>query len=103
MIVECAFGRLASRFRIFHRPIETTLETTDLIVKAACALHNFLTKELSHVPREDEICQIDTAGFDSVGSQFIYCNKSASTSRQNVVQYLMTDGNTETQWSKIMI
>ncbi|XP_065356336.1 uncharacterized protein LOC135950730 [Calliphora vicina] len=44
MTVEMAFGRLANRFRIFHRPIEVDLLTTDKIVQTCCVLHNFLTK-----------------------------------------------------------
>lgn len=41
-IVENAFGILASRFRIFQRPIMTSVEVTEKIVRTACALHNYL-------------------------------------------------------------
>lgn len=41
-IVENAFGVLASRFRIFHKPISTCLEVTDKIIRTACTLHNWL-------------------------------------------------------------
>lgn len=41
-IVENAFGILASRFRIFHKPISTRLEVTDKIIHTACTLHNWL-------------------------------------------------------------
>lgn len=41
-VVENAFGILAQRWRIFYRPIETSVETTILLVKTACILHNFL-------------------------------------------------------------
>lgn len=41
-VVENAFGILAQKWRIFLRPIETKVETTILIVKTACILHNFL-------------------------------------------------------------
>lgn len=43
-VVENAFGILASRFRIFQKPICTKLDTTDKIVIAACSLHNWLRK-----------------------------------------------------------
>ncbi|XP_054083874.1 uncharacterized protein LOC128920511 [Zeugodacus cucurbitae] len=46
-IVENAFGILASRFRIFHTPIPTDVKTTDKIVRAACALHNWLRTKSS--------------------------------------------------------
>lgn len=41
-VVENAFGILASRFRVFSRPIELKVQTVDLIVKASCVLHNWL-------------------------------------------------------------
>ena len=40
-IVENAFGIMASRFRVFRRPLLVKTETVDLIVLACTALHNF--------------------------------------------------------------
>lgn len=42
VVVECAFGILAQKFRIFLRPFETDLNNTIKIVKAAVCLHNLL-------------------------------------------------------------
>ena len=41
-IVECAFGILAQRFRIYNRRMQYSVETVVKIVKATCVLHNFL-------------------------------------------------------------
>lgn len=41
-IVENAFGILASRFRVFGQPLALKVETTTKIVKATCAIHNWL-------------------------------------------------------------
>ncbi|KAI4469788.1 hypothetical protein MML48_1g06842 [Holotrichia oblita] len=41
-VVENAFGILAQKWRIFYRPMETKIDTTILIMKTACILHNFL-------------------------------------------------------------
>lgn len=41
-IVENAFGILASRFRIFEKPISCKVSTVDKIVRTCCALHNWL-------------------------------------------------------------
>ncbi|XP_003244309.1 protein ALP1-like [Acyrthosiphon pisum] len=43
-IVENGFGILSSRFRVFRRPITLTPENTIQLVKAACALHNWIRK-----------------------------------------------------------
>lgn len=47
-VSENAFGILVSRFRIFERPIALLPETVDLVVKSACALHNWLRKSSGH-------------------------------------------------------
>lgn len=44
-VVECAFGILSNRWRIFHRPLDVKLEFCDAIIKACCILHNFLNRE----------------------------------------------------------
>lgn len=42
--VECAFGILANKWRIFHTPILVQPDFIDEIVKACCILHNFVRK-----------------------------------------------------------
>ncbi|GBN81024.1 hypothetical protein AVEN_139101-1 [Araneus ventricosus] len=46
-VSENAFGILVSRFKILSRKIECQLQTTDKIVKASRALHNWLGKTSS--------------------------------------------------------
>ena len=43
-MVECAFGILANKWRIFHRPLNVTPQFCDSIVKACCILHNFVRR-----------------------------------------------------------
>lgn len=40
--VECAFGIMNAKWRILMKPIETTPEFADIIVKAICILHNVI-------------------------------------------------------------
>ena len=44
-VIENAFGILASRFRVFHKPIIAQVNKVISITKAAVALHNFLMHE----------------------------------------------------------
>ena len=41
-MVECTFGILANKWRIFHRLLDVTTQFCDSIVKACCILHNFV-------------------------------------------------------------
>jgi hypothetical protein len=45
-VVENAFGIMASRFRIFRKPIVAHVETLDVIIMASVCLHNFLCTRL---------------------------------------------------------
>ena len=45
-IVENAFGMLAQRFRIFNRRMQLSEHNGEVIIKTACALHNFLTEDM---------------------------------------------------------
>ena len=40
--VECAFGILSNKWRILHRPLNTSVNFAEDIVKACCILHNFV-------------------------------------------------------------
>lgn len=40
--VECAFGMLVSKFRLFEGPMCCKEETINSVIKAACVLHNFI-------------------------------------------------------------
>lgn len=42
--IECTFGMMANKFRLFHRPINVKIDLAQIIVKAACVLHNFIRK-----------------------------------------------------------
>lgn len=43
--VECTFGILANKWRIFHRPLNVSLDLAVDVVKACCLLQNFIHKE----------------------------------------------------------
>lgn len=46
-IVECAFGVLAAKWRVYSKPFEIPVQKVDKVVLATCVLHNFLLKHTS--------------------------------------------------------
>lgn len=40
--IECSFGILSNKWRIFHRPLNVSFRLSKKIVKACCVLHNFI-------------------------------------------------------------
>lgn len=41
-MVDCAFGIMGNKWRIFHRPLAVAPQFCDSIVKACVILHNFI-------------------------------------------------------------
>lgn len=84
--VECAFGVLANKGRIFHTPILVQAVFIDDIVKASCVLHNF-------VRRRDGINCEDTKThpFDNLGD-FAGPRGDGLTVGDNFANYFMGVG-----------
>lgn len=68
-VIENSFGILASRFRIFRRPIIANADNVKFITKAAIALHNFLMKSQSatHTYCPPELVDQETMRFTRPG------------------------------------
>lgn len=62
-IVENAFGIMANKFRIFEKPIPFAPDKVDLIVKACCALHNWL--RVSEAPDRQHAHSVDGENHDT--------------------------------------
>lgn len=41
-VVECAFGIMASKWRLLLKAIEVTPDRADVIIKCICLLHNII-------------------------------------------------------------
>ncbi|XP_031350806.1 protein ALP1-like [Photinus pyralis] len=118
-IVENAFGVLAMRFRIFRAHILLNPEKVDDIVKATCAIHNWLrqTSPNSYMPpssvdREDENGQIILGSWRNenacLGLQDIVCGIGsnnfttlAANCRRKFTDYFMGEGAVGWQWNMI--
>ncbi|GFW86881.1 DDE Tnp4 domain-containing protein [Trichonephila clavipes] len=62
MCVENAFGIMASRFRIFRKPLMSSLESSTFTVPAAVCLQNYIKSAEKGVPFcERRYCPLDYA------------------------------------------
>ncbi|XP_068123187.1 putative nuclease HARBI1 [Hyperolius riggenbachi] len=44
-MVECTFGIMSNKWRMFHTPLQLSPTNATAVVKAACILHNFVRQE----------------------------------------------------------
>lgn len=98
-VVENAFGILCTRFRIFTRPMNTNLKTTESIVMCCCALHNFLRPE-SLVPTENGPMPADVLP-NIVHEGGNFSSNRARQIRDEFAEYFVHEGDTDFQWTRI--
>jgi len=115
-VVENAFGILVSRWRIFHKPLNTGLETVDSIIKATICLHNLLMDTTqycteTYADRQSTNGQIIEGDWRSIinVSNFISVSnygsnnyaKNAGEIRNTFANYFINEG--QVPWQELMI
>lgn len=84
-LIECTFGILTSKWRIFHTTIQLSLENAEPAMQACCVLHNVIReKEGITVEEEDEI------DLPSVRFTGLRPNNSVVTMRDTFANYFMS-------------
>jgi hypothetical protein len=70
--IECTFGILANKWRIFHRPLNVDPRLANLIIKTCCTLHNYV-RDRDGVKFKVVMCRVESFGnssqLDSLSSQ----------------------------------
>lgn len=99
--VECSFGMLTSKFRLFDRPMYTNRSNAVQTIKTACVLHNFIRRREGqpYVPQEFNKCSVVPALSDN--STFSENNNlnAANRLRNKLGEYfLKPTGAIPTQW-----
>lgn len=97
-VVENAFGILCSRFRIFTRPLNTNLKTTESIITCCCALHNFLRPEVI-VHLENRTMPDILPNISHEGGNF--SSNLARQIREEFADYFVDEGDIDFQWTRI--
>lgn len=112
---------LASRWRIYRKPIIACQSTVVAVVKATVCLHNYLMNteiengtdkrylNTSSIDREDESGQVIEGEWRKESnlnlipvkktSTNMYC-KNAQNMRETLTRYFMTDGAVTFQWNR---
>ena len=98
--VECTFGILTNKWRIFHRPLNVSLDFATKIIQACCVLHNFV-RDRDGYAFEDTL---SVAGFQDCDAerQNQRGGLQATNIRQKFAEYFMSEqGSLPWQMSKI--
>ncbi|KAL4119015.1 hypothetical protein QTP88_011888 [Uroleucon formosanum] len=98
--IECTFGILSNKWRIFHRPLNVKLDLAQNIIKACCILHNFVRVRDGY--RYDDTLTVQ--GLENVpieNQNVTRGSRTAQAVRDKYAHYFITDGQIEWQYSKI--
>ncbi|XP_046684544.1 uncharacterized protein LOC124370299 [Homalodisca vitripennis] len=101
--VECAFGILASRFRVFQKPFEIKVSSVVSVVKAACLLHNYLRRNAAvNVDSEDvSTGQLPKEQLVPVSRNRARSVQAAFAVRQKYTAYFNSVGSVEWQDERV--
>lgn len=76
-LVECAFGILAARFRIYGRALEIQPRNVELLIKCTTVLHNYLR---SYITYEEELESLALEDFVEPAGQLVNLSRTRSRS-----------------------
>lgn len=97
--VECAFGILTNKWRIFHRPLNVNMNLAVDIVKACMVLHNFVRNRDGY-NCEDTLTVVGLEEKDTEAN--IRGSKKANIVRNDVATYFFSEaGQLKWQMSKV--
>lgn len=94
-IIENVFGILASRFRIFHTAINLELNNIDCVVKASCALHNFLVSNVGESYVHEE--SLNFGNLQPLENTRQGSTLDAKKVRENFMNYFANEGQVSWQ------
>lgn len=64
--IECTLGILAKKWRIFHKPLNVSIEFAEIITRACCVLHNFVRKRDGNRSHERYAIPNDKTGLENI-------------------------------------
>lgn len=98
--IECTFGIVSNKWRIFHRPLNVSEEFAEDIIKACVILHNFV-----RIRDRNTLDFEDTLSYDGLidehGSPHNTSGKAATSIREQFVDYFLGAGEVPWQYESI--
>lgn len=112
-VVENAFGLLVARWRIYRKPINTSLNTAIKIIQATTVLHNYIMQYDSTLPPAEKIYSNSNTEentnliYAGAFSEMNAHNRNsyspyAAQVRNHFANYFMNAGAVEWQWDKVL-
>ena len=87
--IECTFGILSNKWRIFHRPLNVSKDLAIDIVKACCVLHNFVRTRDGHRVHDDTNNSDELQTVANIGRQ--QGGRGANRIRDMFADYFVSD------------
>lgn len=105
-VIESTFGILVARWRIYRKPIISSLKLGLNIIKATCCLHNFIIScEGKHkyysTLKPNDVHVVSDGLCDSTGQRYYPCTNVANI-RNTFAAYFEGDGAIPWQWEKAL-
>lgn len=89
--IECTFGIMANKWRVFQRPLNVAIDFADLIVLACCVLHNYVRRR-DGVREEETFYQAPFEGIGTGQEVLLPTRNFARTVRDKFAQHFIADG-----------
>jgi len=89
--MECSFGMLVSKFRLFEQPIGCKVETAESLIKAACVLHNFIHIKENVFSTPSHPSTINSMGHQKIQDQGIRPTRAAESNRDFLCEYFVSN------------
>ncbi|XP_049766313.1 uncharacterized protein LOC126095580 [Schistocerca cancellata] len=98
--IECTFGILANKWRIFYRPLDVKLDVAESIVKTCCLLHNFV-RDRDGIQFEDTVT---IQGLQDMSPCLVRGGNIANGIREDFAYYFISpEGEVPWQLQKICV
>lgn len=96
--IECAFGIMSNKWRIFHRPLNVSEHFAENLIKTCVILHNFVCVRDSNSLRFEDMLSYERFQDERTN---IYSEKTLTSIRDKFADYFIGEGSVPWQLDSI--